>query len=167
MDDISPTFAWCEPAFICVENRITLADWPFLVFSGIHQSCYNCWNPILLLLNLFLTVWSEKCTRVVHWRSFSRALIVFLCSSSHKGVDTSIAAGLMPFCCSVELFLCNGVFLYVLQTLETVPGETANLLVTHHLDALLEELDYLSNLDELKVPSHANSSTKDTNKKQI
>lgn len=62
---------------ICEENGITLADWPFLVFSGIHQSCYNCWNPILLLLNLFLTVWSEKCTRVVHWRSFSRALIVF------------------------------------------------------------------------------------------
>lgn len=55
-----------------------IGGWSFLVFSGIYQSCYNCWNPILLLLNLFLTVWSEKCTRVVHWRSFSRALIVFL-----------------------------------------------------------------------------------------
>ena len=51
------------------------------------------------------------------------------CSSSHKGAYTSPAARLLPFYGPVQLSLCHSpVSWYLLYALETVLGDTANLL---------------------------------------
>ena len=83
---------------------------------------------------------SDSLVRNMHTSSLKRHFIVLWqcspCSLLHKGADTGPAAGLMPFYGPVLSLVQRPVPRYLLHVLETVLGDTANLLGTARMDVL-------------------------------
>lgn len=105
------TCARCEPALGAIgESALFWCSWANANWAP------RCWAPgvgptkgcealVPHSRSLTLTVLSETC-----WKSFCRALTVFLCSSFHKGADIGPPAGLMLSYSPVQLSSCNAHF---------------------------------------------------------
>ena len=104
-----------------------------------HRSKNHCTSGCQALIppswSLFLTVCSETCTKVAHWRSFCWALAVLhLFLPAYRSRYQS--------CCWVVALLrpCSALLMYwpvswcLLHTLETVLGDTANFLAKARMD---------------------------------
>ena len=116
-------------------------------------------------MHRYMTVWSETCTRggghfVGLWQCSS-------CSSLHKGADTGPAAGLLLFHGPVQLASHTSLSPGISPTHSwDCPGRHSKPSCDTYGCAILEELDYLCNLNGLQVPPHATSSDKGTSKMQ-
>ncbi|AWO97126.1 Hypothetical protein SMAX5B_013697, partial [Scophthalmus maximus] len=77
------------------------------------------------------------------------------CSSSHKGLETSTAAGMMPFHGAQSPGICSMLLTLCWETQQTF-------LRPHEWMCHPEELDNLCSLIGMRGPPHAPSSDKDT-----
>lgn len=105
------TCARCEPALGAIgESALFWCSWananwaPWCWAPGVGPT-KGCEALVPHSRSLTLTVLSETC-----WKSFCRALTVFLCSSFHKGADIGPPAGLMLSYSPVQLSSCNAHF---------------------------------------------------------
>ena len=140
---------WCTCKFWCSLANAKQAARCWAVSTGPSRGCWALTPPSWSLF------WSETCTQVAHWRSFCRTLAVLLlflltewsgqsccwvvALSSSRVMDRLLASPPCPWDCAWD----------GKPSCDSTYG-----------CAILEELDYLCNLNGLQVPPHATSSDK-------
>ncbi len=93
---------WWTCQFWCSLTNAGRAAWCWAVSTGPTRR----WAFMPPSGSLLVMAWSESCTRVSRWRSFWFCNACSSCSSSHKGADSSPAAGTRPLCVHVQLSSC-------------------------------------------------------------
>ena len=110
-------------------------QWSCTVLGCEHRSHYRMSNPHATLIESVLAVWSETCTQVTRRRSFCRHLAVFLVFflAQRRRYQSCrwVVAFLQP---DPGVLVYWPISRYLLHTLETVLGDTANLLTMARMD---------------------------------
>lgn len=159
------TCARCEPALGAIgESALFWCSWANANWAP------RCWAPgvgptkgcealVPHSRSLTLTVLSETC-----WKSFCRALTVFLCSSFHKGADIGPPAGLMLSYSPVQLSSCNAHFPSISSYSWGCADRHSKPSQIAFKDAppSWRRLESLCNLLGLQIPCHTTSSEQDT-----